>query len=135
MKRTEHTSVLFAATIFFFLVCALTGCEKGVVVLSDAPKDVGAWDFLLGPIILIRRELDLHKQWLVSKGTDLRRVEKNYHVRMLGDLLEKCQREIITCWYEEAKRSLSAHQLEIVRQKVKDAFGMLPPEMVKDENK
>ena len=99
---------------------------------ENAPKDVGEWDFLLGPIILMRREIELHKKWLVSKGTDSRRVEKNYHVRMLEDLLEKCQREIITCWYEGAKHSLSSHQLEIVRQKVREAFGELPSEMGKD---
>ena len=100
---------------------------------ENLSMDLGMWDFLLCPISLIRQEINSHKQWLFSKKLDSRHVEKNYHVRMLGDLLYCCKREIELFWYPEAKRKLTPEQLQQVRQKVKKALGELPPEMAKDE--
>lgn len=105
----------------------------GFVLLNEnLPVDVGTWDFLLSPPVLIRQEIDLHKKWLSSQNVDLRHVEKNYHVRMLRDLLYNCQREISVCWYEGAKHKMSAEQLQSVRRKIKEALGELPPEIAKD---
>lgn len=106
----------------------------GYALLNDnMPTDVGIWDFLLGPAFLIRQEIDFHKTWLISQGKDKRRVEKDYYVRMLGDLIYNYQREISVCWYPSAKRRMSASQLAEVRSKIKAALGTLPPEMEKDE--
>ena len=96
---------------------------------ENLPMDVDMWDFLLRPVTLIRQEIDAHKKWLISKGMDLRRVEKSYHVRMLKDLMDNCDREIGACWYEWAKSRMSARQLENVRQGIAVAFGKLPKEI------
>jgi len=106
----------------------------GFALLNEnLPMDVNMWDYLLAPLVLIRQEIKLHKNWLTSQGTDLKHVEKNYHVRMLRDLLYNCQREISVCWYEGAKHKMSAEQLRSVRWKIKKALGELPPEMAKDD--
>jgi len=105
----------------------------GVLLSENLPMNVDMWDFLLAPIILIRMEISSHKQWLISRKLDSWHVEKDYHVRMLGDLLTSCQREVNDFWYPEAKRKLDPGQLQQVRQKVLDVFGVLPPEMVEDE--
>lgn len=105
----------------------------GFVLLNENGKmEVNTWDFLLGPLILIRKEIDSHKEWLRRAGKDSRHVEKNYHVRMLGDLLDNCQREISSCWYGEAKRKMSAWQLVDIRQKIKNGLGKLPPGIEND---
>lgn len=96
---------------------------------ENMPMDVDMWDFLLGPVALIRQEIDAHKRWLTSQGVDLRHVEKAYHVRMLEDLVDNCRREICACWYEGAKSQMSAQQLENVRQRIVVAFGYLPQEI------
>ena len=104
----------------------------GGLLDENAPLDVSTWDFLLGPPVLIRREIDAHKKALMSKDNDLARVERDYHVRMLKDLMDNCQREIVVCWYEGAKRKMSARQLEDIRRKIKGAFGKLPSEIEKE---
>lgn len=102
----------------------------GFALMSEnMPMDVNMWDFLLGPMALIRREIDAHKRWLISQGMDSRRIEKAYHVRMLEDLVDNCRREIGTCWYEVAKKRMSAQQLKNVRQRIVAAFGDLPQEI------
>lgn len=90
-------------------------------------------EFPLRPIFLIRQEIDAHKRRLAAQNVDSRLYEKNYHVRMLDDLLYRCTYEINRIWYPEAKRKLAPEQLRQVRQKVRDVLDKLPPEMAKDD--
>ena len=93
-----------------------------VLLYENAPPDVSTWDFLLSPIALI----DSHKKWLAPQVPDFRYFA---HVRMLGSLLDDCKREIDTYWYEGARHRMPEEQFDILRKKVRDAFGESPSEM------
>ena len=96
------------------------------------PSEPRMWDFLLRPVLLMRREMEGHMRRLVDGSGNSRNVESEY-VRKLNDHIDTCRYYVKAVWYREARSKMTPSQMEEVRGKVRRAFGTLPPEMAKDE--
>ena len=91
------------------------------------------WNFLLESPIRYKKALVMRRRRLESAGVPATRFRADALFNELSDGLQNCSRIIESGWYPSARRRMSPVQRAVVRQKVKDALGELPPEMAKDD--
>lgn len=107
--------------------------DRGASMLCECETmNPEVWDFLLTPPTRYRHALDLRTRRLMAASITARRFRTDALFNELRDGLSLWARMIDACWYPAAKRKMSPGQLAVVRQKVKNALGELPPGMAKE---
>lgn len=107
--------------------------QWGFALMDETfPAEPCTWDFLLRPVLLMRREIEGRSRSLQKECNNSEREESAY-IRKLNDHIDICRYYVKSVWYQEARSKMNPLQLKMVREKVRGAFGELPPEMAKDE--
>lgn len=111
----------------------LVECGFSMLCELDSMSPV-AWDFLLESPRKYKKALSMRIARLEAAGVSAVRFRTDALYNELRDGVQNCSSIIGKGWYPSSKRRMAPSQLKVVREKIRGAFGELPPEIEKDES-